>query len=96
MNDHPIRGKDASTSSIEDSSFDAAVFDTAVQQCFAKLDMLVMRLHRYPPAAVVAAMSTYLAGLVGALFDEQQCTASEVREFLREMESSILEPQDPG
>jgi hypothetical protein len=55
-----------------------------------------MSLDRYPPAAVVVAMGTYLEGLLGALVDEQQCTPDEVREILREIESGVLQPQGPA
>lgn len=55
-----------------------------------------MRLDRYPPAAVVVAMGSYLEGLFGALVDEQQCMPDEVRQILREIESGVLQPQDPA
>ena len=67
--------------------------DTVVEECIDELDELVMSFDRYPPAAVAVAMGTYLEGLLGALFDEHQCTADEVRELLREIESGVLEPQ---
>ena len=96
MNDHPIHGEETPTSSTDDeTSFDAAVFDTAVQHCFEKLDKVVMRLHRYPLEAVTVAMGTYLQELLGILLDEQQCTAGEVRELLRGIESGVLKAQGP-
>ncbi len=65
--------------------------DAVVEECIEELDELVMSLDRYPPAAVAVALSTYLEGLLGALLDERQCTADEVRELLREIESGVLE-----
>ena len=51
-----------------------------------------MALDRYPPAAVAVAIATYLEGLLGALLDERQCTADEVRQLLREIEAGVLQP----
>ena len=75
--------------------------DTAVEECIAELDELVMSLDRYPPTAVAVALATHLEGLLGALLDERLCTAEEARELLREIESGLIEsgaPQDgpPG
>lgn len=71
--------------------------DTVVEECIEELDGLFMSLDRFPPAAVAVAIGTYLEGLLGALFDERQCTAEEVRELLHEIESGVLEsPRDRG
>jgi hypothetical protein len=64
--------------------------DAAVEECIEELEELVMSLDRYPPAAVAVAIGTYLEGLLGALLDERQCTAEEVRELLREIESGVI------
>ncbi len=75
---------------IDDSCNDDAV----VIACFQELDEFVTRkLRRYPIDAVAVAAGSHLAGLLGALFDEHQFTADEVRELLREMESDILDPE---
>lgn len=66
--------------------------DTAVEECLQELEELLMSLDRYPPAAVAVAMGTYLEGLLGALLDERQCTAQEVRELLREIEAGAIQP----
>jgi len=65
--------------------------DTVIEECIEELEELVMSLDRYPPAAVAVAMGTYLEGLLGALLDERQCTAAEVRELLREIERGALQ-----
>ena len=70
--------------------------DAVVEECIEELDELVMSLDRYPPAAVAVALSTYLEGLLGALLDERQCTAEEVRELLREIESGVLTEHAPA
>lgn len=75
---------------IEDSDDDALV-----EECIEELDELVMSLDRFPPTAVAVAMSTYLEGLLGALVDERQCTAEEVRELLREIEVGVLQQKPP-
>lgn len=67
--------------------------DVIVEKCIEELDELVTTLDQYPPGAVAVALSTYLEGLLGALLDERQCTADEVRTLLREIESGVLEPQ---
>ncbi|HXS24913.1 MAG TPA: hypothetical protein VN719_11820 [Gemmatimonadales bacterium] len=66
--------------------------DALVEECIEELDELVMALDRYPPAAVAVAIATYLEGLLGALLDERQCTADEVRQLLREIEAGVLQP----
>ncbi|HEY7889890.1 MAG TPA: hypothetical protein VIC29_16840 [Steroidobacteraceae bacterium] len=77
--------------SLTDESDDEAV----VEECIEELDELIMGLDRFPPAAVAVAMGTYLEGLLGALLDERQCTAKEIRELLREIECGVLEEQSP-
>jgi len=77
-------------SEIDESTDD----DAAVTACIQELDEFVNRkLRRYPLQAVAVAASTYLEGLLGALFDERRCTADEVRELLGEIESGVLDPQ---
>lgn len=67
--------------------------EVIVEKCIEELDAIVTTLDRYPPGAVAVAIGTYLEGLLGALLDEHQCTAEEIRKLLREIESGILEPQ---
>lgn len=67
--------------------------EAIIEECIEELDELVMTLDRYPPAAVAVAIGTYLQGLLGALFDERQCTADEVHQLLREIESGVLQEQ---
>ena len=70
--------------------------DAVVEECIEELDELIIALDRYPPAAVAVAIGTYLEGLLGALLDERQCTADEVRELLRDIESGVLQAQGPS
>jgi hypothetical protein len=71
--------------------------DAVVIACIQELDEFITRkLHRYPPDAVAVAAGSYLAGLLGALFDERLFTADEVHELLREIESDILDPERRG
>jgi hypothetical protein len=74
---------------------DESADDAMVEECIEELDELVMSLDRYPPAAVAVAIGTYLEGLLGALLDEGQCTADEVRELLREIESGVIDSGGP-
>lgn len=74
---------------------DEAGDDAAVEECIQELDELIMSLDRYPPTAVAVAMGTYLEGLLGALLDERQCTADDVRALLREIESGVIESAPP-
>ena len=46
--------------------------------------------------AIVVAMGTCLAGMLGALLDEGQCTPDDIRELLRGIESEIVPPQGPA
>ena len=75
------------------SQIDESDDDAVIEECIEELDDLIMSLDRYPPSAVAVALSTYLEGLLGALLDEHQCTAEEVRDLLREIESGVLQPQ---
>ncbi|HEX4266443.1 MAG TPA: hypothetical protein VHY36_01050 [Steroidobacteraceae bacterium] len=70
--------------------------ESLVEECIQELDELIMGLDRYPPAAVAVAIATYLEGLLGALLDEGQCTSTEARELLREIEAGVLEEQVPA
>jgi len=56
-------------------------------------EFITRKLRRYPTGAIAVAAGTYLEGLLGGLFEERQCTADQVREFLREIESGVLDPQ---
>jgi hypothetical protein len=84
------------TSSSDDqeaANFDAVVFDSAVRHCFEKIDRLVERLHRYPLEAIALAMGAYLQEVFGILLEDGACAAEEIREYLRDFESGILEPK---
>jgi hypothetical protein len=77
----------------EVEELDEAVFIACIQE----LDELVDRkLRRYAPGAIVVAMATWLAGMLGALLDEDQWTADDIRELLRGIESEIFPPQSPA
>ena len=65
--------------------------DALVEECIEELEELLLRLDRYPAGAVAVALGTYLEGLLGALIDERQCSADEVRELLREIESGAMQ-----
>lgn len=70
--------------------------DALVEECIEELDELMMSLDRYPPATVAVALGTYFEGLLGALLDEHQCTADEIRELLREIECGVVEGSTPA
>ena len=70
--------------------------EAVVEECIQELDELLMSLDRYPPVAVAVAMGTCLEGLLGAILDEDQCTAEDVRELLREIEAGVLEERPPA
>jgi hypothetical protein len=76
-----------------DESDDEAMFVACIQEVD---DLVSRRLRRYPTGAIVVAISTYLAGLLGALLDESQCTIDDVRELLRDIESEVLGAQSPA
>ena len=78
------------------SLIDESDDDAVLEECIQELDELLMSLDRYPPTAVAVAMGTYLEGLLGALLDERQCTADEIRELLREIESGVLDEKPPA
>lgn len=70
--------------------------DDVIEECLEEFDELVMSLDRYPPSAIAVALATYLEGLLGALLDERQCTAEEIRQLLREIEVGVIESELPG
>jgi len=74
-----------------DESEDEAVFVACMQEVD---DLVSGRLRRYPIGAIVVAICTCLAGLLGALLDESQCTVDDVHELLRDIESEILEARN--
>jgi len=87
-----VGGNEIPMSGVEVEEPDEAVFIACIQE----LDELVERkLRRYPLGTIVVAMATCLAGMLGALLDESQCTPDEIRELLRGIESEIFPPQGP-
>lgn len=78
------------------SLIDESSDDALTEECIEELDELVMSLDRYPPSVVAVALGTHLEGLLGALLDQRQCTADEVRELLREIESGVIDSGRPG
>ena len=68
--------------------------EAVVVACIQELDEFVTRkLRRYPLDAIAVAATSFLASLLGALFDERQFTADEIRELLRELETGVLDPE---
>ena len=90
MNDDS-HGKEIPTR-LMDASGDEAVFIACIQEVD---DLVSRRLRRYPIDAIVVALCTCLAGLLGTLLDDSQCTVEDVRELLRDIESNVLEAQSP-
>jgi hypothetical protein len=78
------------------SATDESNDEGVIEDCIEELDELVTSLDRYPPTAVAVALGTYLESLLGALLDERQCTADEIRQLLREIESDVLQPRGPA
>lgn len=78
------------------SLIDESDDEAAAEECLQELDELIMSLDRYPPTAVAVAMGTYLEGLLGALLDEGQCTANDVRALMQEIESGVLQERPPA
>lgn len=76
-----------------DESDDEAVFVACIQEVD---DLVSRRLRRYPTGVIVVAICTCLAGLLGALLDESQCTVDDVRELLRDIESEVLAAESPA
>jgi hypothetical protein len=65
--------------------------DGTIEECIEELEELVARLERYAPQVLAAAMATHLEALLHALRAEGACSAAEVRELLREIETGALE-----
>ena len=73
------------------SLIDDSADDAVTEACIEEVDELLMSLDRYSPSVVTVAIATYLEGLLGALLDERQCTAEEIRQLLREIEAGVIE-----
>jgi hypothetical protein len=86
----PGAGKEISMSGVEEP--DEAVFIACIQELD---DLVVRKLRRYPPGAIVLAMGTCLAAMLGALLEDSQCAPDDIRLLLREIESEIFPPQGP-
>lgn len=69
--------------------------DAVIEACIEEVDELLMSLDRYSPSVVTVAIATCLEGLLGALLDERQCTAEEIRCLLREIEAGVIESALP-
>lgn len=72
------------------SLIDDSADDAVTEACIEEVDELLMSLDRYSPSVVTVAIATYLEGLLGALLDERQCTAEEIRQLLREIEAGVI------
>ena len=78
------------------SRIDESADDAVIEECIEEIDELLVGLDRYSPSAVAVAIAAYLEGLLGALLDERQCTAEEVRQLLREIEAGVIDPVAAG
>ena len=63
----------------------------ALEACLEDLDELIAGLDRYAPTVVAVALRTHLEALLQALLESRQCSAVEVRDFLRELEREALQ-----
>lgn len=57
-----------------------------IEECIEAIDELVMSLQHHPPRALAEAMGTHLEGLLRALLTAGECSAQDIRDFLREIE----------
>lgn len=92
--DNPTQGHkchDSKSPSTDlDREFEAARFNTAVVYCLDKLDLLTMRLRRFPLEVMAVAAGTYFDELLCVLVSEQVWSADDVRGFLRKIECDVL------
>lgn len=57
-----------------------------IEECIDALDELIMSLARHPPRVLVEAMGTHLEALLRAMLAAGECSARDIRSFLREIE----------
>ena len=62
-----------------------------VEECIAALDELILHLERHPPGALAGAMGTHLEALLRAMLAAGECSAGDIRDFLREIERGALD-----
>ena len=62
-----------------------------IEECIEALDEIILALERHPPWALAEAMGTHLEAVLRAMLAAEECSASDVRDFLREIERGALE-----
>lgn len=61
-----------------------------VEECIEELDELVMGFDRHPPWAVPQALGVHLEALLRAMLAAGECSARDIRHFLREIGRGAL------
>jgi hypothetical protein len=64
------------------------------EECVDELNDFVVGAERYPNIVLAMAMRTHLGGLLRAMLEHGECTRQEIAEFLRELKSEALEPEE--
>ncbi len=60
--------------------------EAPIEECIEALDELLLSLEHLPPRALAQALGVHLGGLLRALLASGDCSARDVRDFLREIE----------
>lgn len=63
--------------------------EAPIEECIEALDELIMSLGHLPPRSLAQALGIHLEGLLRALLASGDCSAREVKGFLREIERGV-------
>lgn len=65
--------------------------DATLEECLDELnDFTTAAMRRYAPSVLAVALRGHLGALLQALLEGRQCSAEEVRDFIRELERDAL------
>jgi hypothetical protein len=62
-----------------------------IEECIEALDELILSLERHPPGALAEAMGAHLEALLRAMLAAGECSACDIKDFLREIEHGALD-----
>ncbi len=65
-----------------------------IEECLDEINEFMATLEHYPPKALAIAMSVHLQSVLRALLECELCTPQQVREFVRKLESEVLEGEE--
>ena len=66
----------------------------AMEECLDRIDEFISTLQRFPDPVIAMSLRVHLAALLRAMLESEQCTRSDVREFVTALEQEALGAPD--